>query len=323
MRYKWLYIPLLLAAVACSKGKEAEEDPAERSSFLRQVTPRDSVLIADHLQYGFVLRGLEDGTGISLPDFKDTLMTGVEVVSPWKVDTLHREGKEHPVYDIRGSVTITSFDEGRYLLPPLSLLRKVRDGRVDTVWFEPQLLDVRTMPVDTATFVIHDIKDQIRYPVTFRETVPWFGAGIAVLALILLAFYLAAKYRKEKKEEEAREPAHIRALRKLDKFRGDKFWEPEKQKAFYSGVTDTLREYIDARYGIGALEMTTAEMLPLLRKENLPDDLFEGLKELFERADFIKFAKHTATREENAEVLPLSVKFVTSTYQNEIEEEVG
>ncbi|MBR0361054.1 MAG: hypothetical protein IIX35_01595, partial [Paraprevotella sp.] len=37
-------------------------------------------------------------------------------------------------------------------------------------------------------------------------------------------------------------------------------WVPEKQKAFYSGITDALREYIAARYGISAMEMTTAEI---------------------------------------------------------------
>ena len=35
-----------------------------------------------------------------------------------------------------------------------------------------------------------------------------------------------------------KEPAHITALRKMDKFRSNKYWVPEKQKQFYSGVTD-------------------------------------------------------------------------------------
>ena len=316
---------MLLAAAACSKEKadRAGALPEGDGSFLRPLTPRDSVLVADQLEYGFVLRDVPEGTGIGLPDLKEGLMDGVEVLSPWKVDTLGTKGKEHPGNDIRGSVTIAAFDEGEYYLPLLSVFRRSPDGKVDTVWFDTQLLDVRTMPVDTATFVIHDIKDQVRYPVTFRETVPWIGLALGILALGFLAFWLIRKFRREKAEEAAKEPAHIRALRKLDKFRGDKFWEPEKQKVFYSGVTDTLREYIDARYGIGAMEMTTAELMPLLKKETLPVELYEGLKELFERADFVKFAKHTATREENAEVLPLAVRFVTDTYQDEIEKEVG
>ena len=324
MRRKGLYVLMLLAVAACSKGK-ADPDgtlPEGSGSFLRPLTPRDSVLIADQLEYGFVLRDVPEGTGIGLPEWKDGLMDGVEVLSPWEVDTLTTSGKEHPVYDIRGRVRIAAFDEGEYYLPLLSVFRRSPDGQVDTVWFDTQFLDVHTMPVDTATFVIHDIKDQVRYPVTVRETLPWIGIALGILSLALLIIWLVRKYHKEKVEEAAKEPAHIRALRKLDKFRGDKFWEPDRQKAFYSGVTDTLREYIDARYGIGAMEMTTAEIMPELKKETLPVDLYEGLKDLFERADFVKFAKHTATREENAEVLPLAVRFVTDTYQHEIEEEV-
>jgi hypothetical protein len=45
------------------------------------------------------------------------------------------------------------------------------------------------------------------------------------------------------------------------------------------------------------------------------------MKSLFERADFVKFAKFTATDEENATVLPQAVHFVTATYQAELEEE--
>ena len=50
-------------------------------------------------------------------------------------------------------------------------------------------------------------------------------------------------------------------------------------------------------------------------------DLYQEMKDLFERADFVKFAKYIATPEDNATVLPQAVRFVTSTYQTEIEEE--
>ena len=97
-------------------------------------------------------------------------------------------------------------------------------------------------------------------------------------------------------------------------------WAPEKQKAFYSGITDTLREYIDARYNIGAMEMTTAEIVRNLKDTDLSQDLQDGLKELFERADFVKFAKFIASDEDNAAALPMAVRFVTTTYQVDIDE---
>jgi hypothetical protein len=160
--------------------------------------------------------------------------------------------------------------------------------------------------------------------VTFREVLPWLGLGLGIAALIALAVWLIVRYgRKRDVLAERKEPAHIVALRKLDKYRGNKMWAPEKQKAFYSGVTDTLREYIDARYEIGAMEMTTAEIMKELKTTDVPADLQVGLKELFERADFVKFAKFTASDEDNAAALPFAVRFVTTTYQADLEENKG
>ena len=48
-------------------------------------------------------------------------------------------------------------------------------------------------------------------------------------------------------------------------------------------------------------------------------ELLSEIQELFERADFVKFAKYVASDEDNASVLPLAVRFVTETYQTEVE----
>jgi hypothetical protein len=177
------------------------------------------------------------------------------------------------------------------------------------------------MPVDTATFKVHDIKGQITYPLTFKEVLPWILLGLGIIGLIVLVVWLCRKYiRKRRAAVQFAEPPHIVALRKLDRYRGNKMWVPEKQKAFYSGITDTLREYIGARYNIGAMEMTTAEIMRNLKHTDLPQEFQDGLKELFERADFVKFAKYIASDEDNAAALPMAVRFVTTTYQVEIED---
>jgi hypothetical protein len=296
-------------------------------AFLEPLQVRDSVLIADQIFYGFDLNGVEEGTQFAFPVVKDTLMTGIEIVGPWKMDTLKtikgRRGTSGSM-DLRGGLTITTFDEGIYILPPLAVQRLSKDGVLDTLVFEPQRLEVMTMPVDTATFKPHDIKGQIRYPVTFKEILPWILGGLVLAGLIALAVWLVIRYRRRHNPEYIKkDPPHIIALRELDKYRGNKMWVPEKQKAFYSGITDTLREYIAARYGIGAMEMTTAEIFKDMKQTDAPADLLEEMKDLFERADFVKFAKFTASEEENASALPVAVRFVTSTYQTEVEEETG
>ena len=180
------------------------------------------------------------------------------------------------------------------------------------------------MPVDTATFVPHDIKGQIRYPVTVEEVLPWIGAFwiLAVIIIVTVCLVIIHK-RKDDPEYVRKDPPHIVALRELDKFRGNKMWAPEKQKAFYSGVTDALREYMDARYGVPAMEMTTAEIFDDMKSKEVPAELLADAKELFERADFVKFAKYVASEEDNASVLPLAVRFVTETYQADVESNDG
>lgn len=291
--------------------------------FLNPLQERDSVLIADQLEYGFVLNGVGEGTGLSLPDYSRGFCEGVEVVENWKLDTLaFRKGRKGAPasMDLKASIRITSFDEGVYDLPVLAALRMTPDGAVDTLVFGSKTLDVKTLAVDPETFSLNDIKDQARYPVTFRELLPYI-AGLVVLAgLIVLAVWLIRRWRSRAVDAaQKRDPAHIVALRRLEGMRGNGMWIPEKQKAFYSGVTDILREYIVARYGIQAVEMTTAEIFSRLAEKDVPSDLYDEIRRLFDRADFVKFAKYVASDDENSSVVPTAVRFVTQTYQQEID----
>ena len=299
-------------------------------SFLEPLLPRDSALVADPFSYGFILKDAPKGATYALPDLSKGFMEGVETSGAWRVDSLLtrdqrkalRRGEEVPV-DIRISTTVIPFEEGVIQLPPLFVQRTL-DGVVDTLVFDPQVLDVRPMPVDTATFVPHDIKGQIRYPVTLQEILPWILGFDLLATLVILAVCLVLVHRHKEEAEALKEPAYIVALRGLDKYRGDKYWAPEKQKTMYSGITDTLRTYIESRFGVNAEEMTTAEIFDGLKDaEDLTPELYAEVKELFELSDFVKFAKHTASDEENARAIPTAVRFVTSTYQTQMDAEAG
>lgn len=338
MRNALIYLMMLLCmaplaaqetdSVAVHEADSADVLPKGRlipvkGAFLQQLQERDSVLIADQLLYGFELDGVLEGTQLVLPQLPEKQDYRLMYLSPWKMDTVKvtKQGKGQPsLMDLKGSVVISSFEEGLYDLPQIVVGRMTSDGVLDTLVFDPMRLEVKTMPVDTATFVPHDIKGQIRYPVTFAEVMPWLGLfWLSAMIIILVVCLVIMNRRRNDPAFERKDPAHIVALRKLDKYRGNKLWVPEKQKAFYSGVTDTLREYIADRYGIGAMEMTTAELFDDLKNTEVPEELAAELRELFDRADFVKFAKFVASDEDNAAALPTAVKFVTSTYQADIE----
>ena len=145
-------------------GESIAGDGNGKEAFLVPLQERDSVLIADQLEYGFELKGMKAGTDLMLPDYSEGFCEGVEVVSPGRLDTVRvvKGKKKSPeVMDVRGSVTITSFDEGEYELPPVHVVRISPEGIVDTLEFASRKLSVKTMPVDTATFEMHDIKGQL------------------------------------------------------------------------------------------------------------------------------------------------------------------
>ena len=311
---------LLLPTMLFAGGKASQKAP--EGVFLEPMQQRDSALIGDQFLYGVRLKDVQEGTKLSVLKWDDSLLSeDLELIGDWKCDTLSKE--DAPKKDIMISRLVTSFEEGTYELPSIKVQRWFKDGVVDTISFESRFLDIKTMPVDTATFEVHDIKGQIRYPVTAREILTYGTAVLLLVALVFGVIFLIRRFGRKKEEEMLRrEPAHIVALRKLDKYRGDKYWEADKQKIFYSGVTDTLREYIAARYGVGAMEMTSSEIFEGLKDTDVPKELYDEMKALFERADFVKFAKMTVSKEDNATVLPSAVNFVTKTYQSEIEEEV-
>lgn len=88
------------------------------------------------------------------------------------------------------------------------------------------------------------------------------------------------------------------AIRALEKLHSRKLWQNGKHKEYYSQLADIVRIYIEQRYGIGAMEMTSDQILDAVRNVN-DERLREKLRELFGLADLVKFAKLAPTPEDN------------------------
>ena len=341
MRKALTYIAFFLIGAFCCHAQSAEElgIPTDRwihqdGEFLSQVQPRDSILIGDQLEYGFRLEGVEDGTVLGFPKLSDQ---SVELIEDW-TQTVEDRPDRPRLMNIEAHIKIAAFEEGVYTLPPIVIERMSPDGKVDTLYFDSMQMDVKTMPIDTAAFERHPMKGQIQTPFNWEEFVytlnelweaflmllPWLLVATWVIILMIVSICIWMIFNPKEQSGVApavsREPAHIVALRKLDAFRSNAMWVPEKQKVFYTGVTDALREYISRRFGIGAMEMTTAELFEAAKTiEDFPSDMLAELKDLFETADFVKFAKYVASEEDNASAVPKAVRFVTQTYQSELE----
>ena len=306
---------MLLALLAfLSAGLSAQERaPQTRLS-------RDTILIGDQIEWIIPLE-MAPGEKCFLEDIADPPAPGVEIIKPLEIDTLK---SARGCLAIEGKVILTSFDSGSYYLPPLIAMIERKSGAVDTLYMEGPTLEVTTVPIDTATYVIKDLKGQIKYPLKFKELLPWIGLAL-LLGLIIWALVRWIKMRRANRtflgKPIVKDPPHIVALRTLDKIRKAKLWQNDKQKQFYTEVTDALRVYIAGRYGIVAMERPSGEMLSDLKKQDIEAGLYDNIAELFSRADLVKFAKYQASQQENEAAIPDAVRFVNSTYMQEIDDE--
>ena len=105
-------------------------------------------------------------------------------------------------------------------------------------------------------------------------------------------------------------------MMKIQQIKEVKIWQSEDSKEYYTQLTDTLRQYINERYGFNAMEMTTSEIIEHLQ-EVTDENAIAELRELFETADLVKFAKYSTLINENDRNLVNAIEYINSTKKEE------
>ena len=147
-----------------------------------------------------------------------------------------------------------------------------------------------------------------------------------ILIGAILFFLLYSIKRKKNNQpifarpQKPKEPAHIVAIRELDRIKSEKVWQKGKTKQFYSEVTDALRTYIEDRFSIRALEQTSDETIEAFRvqKELIGEKNFENLNQILKLADLVKFAKYRPLPDDDNLSLVNAYFFVNETKKEEL-----
>ncbi|MBQ3174153.1 MAG: hypothetical protein IJB56_07625 [Alistipes sp.] len=108
-------------------------------------------------------------------------------------------------------------------------------------------------------------------------------------------------------------PPHVVAIKALVELKNRKLWQNGKYKHYYTALTDILRVYIGGRWGIGAMEMTTDEIIAALRDVELPLESRSNLVSIMRTADMVKFAKAEPAAEDNEDNYTKAYYFVENT----------
>lgn len=255
------------------------------------------------------------------PEFTDTIRKEIEIVRQTPIDTIIPDSTNLFQFVQTKTLLITSFDSGYWAISPFKF---IINNDSSGIYTEPLLLQVNTIQVDT-TLAIKDIKG------IYNESYSWIDwikdniylvyGILAGILVVLLIIYLTIKYYKNKPHvvivEAPKVPAHIIAFEKLEKLKSEKLWQEGKLKLYHITLSEIIREYIENRFKIQALEQTTDEIIYGFRNVAIDDESKSKLKQVLVLSDLVKFAKEQPLPNENEMCLMNAFDFVKGTMKEE------
>jgi len=271
-----------------------------------------SIMIGDQLTMEVGIN-IPQGFEVSWPVFADTLSKHIEILKKEQLDTLLDADR----MTLRQKLLITSFDSGFFEIPSIAFTFKHEGDTTQFIAISNKLfLQVYTPVVDT-TQAFKVIKGPVSEPYTFREALPWIVLALAIVAIVVLLIWYLRKRRKNQplfvRKPKPVPPPHVTAIQKLEELRLAKIWQQGRLKLYYTKLTDIAREYLEGRYHIDALEMTTDEILDALKAQKLNEEIVGKLGASLQLADLVKFAKAQPTALENDLSLSHCIDFVNET----------
>lgn len=257
--------------------------------------------------------------GFLINDVVDTLNAFVEVAERLHADTTDLGNNRE---QINRDIIVQSFDSGMYIIPAF----KYVIGK-DTFLSNTLTLKVLPVKVDTLT-TINDLKPVEEPPFFFSDYLPEFIVKywwLILLIILLIAGGIYAYIRWFKKGEvpfvkkqEVYIPPYDEAIMKLTQLKSEKLWEAGQDKEYYTRLTDILRIYLNRRFEINAMEMTTGQIMDVLRKNEETFAVNDQLNKILDMADFVKFAKMRPLPEDNEVAYQRAVNFVNETKPIEV-----
>ncbi len=239
---------------------------------------------------------------------------GAEIVSADPETVVEENGRRI----VHMNFVLAAFDTGRVELVFTIPFTMGSDTTRNTVTTDPLYLTIHGTEVDT-TQTFRDIKDVMHVGLTIWDYMLY--AGIA-LVLAAVGWWL---YRRWKRRRAARPepvqvepeapvvPAHIIALERLGRLESEHLWQAGRHKQFQSELTDIIREYIERKLAIPALEETTGEIVEALTRHGLTPELVQTLRTALVTADRTKFARYTPTQMEHEAGIRTGYDFVDAT----------
>ena len=254
----------------------------------------------------------KENAKVEFPQFKPTqyVTPGVEVLDCKELD---KKEQDNGFVTRRVVYTMTSFDDTLYYLPPMEV-------KIDGKPYQSKSLALKVLTIEVDTLHAEQFfgpKDVQNNPFQWSDWSLPFWLSVLMLVLLAVGYYLYLRLRDNKPiishiRIVKRLLPHQKAMKEIEQIKADKMVTSENSKEYYTKLTDTLRKYIEERYGFSAMEMTSSEIIERLTSAQDQKALDE-LRQLFTTADLVKFAKYSTLINENDANLVNAIEFINQT----------
>lgn len=244
----------------------------------------------------------------------------VELNMGFKLDTLDLGSGR---IQINYAIPVQSFDSGLYRLPEFVYVT----GR-DSV--RSNAVTLKVIPVNVAADAqisgyadVMGPSESSVFDILPDFIVDFWWIILIILLVIALTVYGILRYRKKgtllpKKPEPS---PYAVAIGSLQRLKSRKLWEQGMEREYFTELTEILRVYLDRRFGINAMEMTTNQIIDKLGSDKRIKDKRDYVRQVLNMADFVKFAAVRPLPDDNVKAFDNAVRFVEETKPEEKPEE--
>lgn len=253
----------------------------------------------------------------------DLLTPKIEIINRRIIDTIDIKNDRR---QIKLDFIIQSFDSGLYAIPPILYI-------VNNDTFKSNELALKVIPVPVDSMATINGQASIISPnIKWYDYLPDFitdNWGLFIIAIVIV-IGIIIYFTTRKKEviiplipRKKPIPPFELAMKQLMLLKEERLCDKGQEKEFYTRLTDILRIYIDTRFGINAMEMTSSQIIESLNRNEDTKEPNKYMKKILEIADFVKFAKVRPIPDDNAKSFNWATQFVIDTKPKDIIEQDG
>jgi len=263
---------------------------------------RNKILLSEQVILQLKAEDINAGTTFIQDWFViDDTADHVQVVKADPVDTIEVNG----LTTYLQKITITSFDSGKCIIAPMSIVLQNRTTGKKTA-YKTDSVFLEVLPVDVSSMIdYHDIKDILEVEAKTDYTL-YVIIGLSVIILLVVLWFLNKYFKKKKIQPQKiayKGTALETALEQIKELQRQSL----AAKLFYTELTDILKKYFQQQLNVSTSQATSDELMIMLVVYLQDEKKRTAFYQLLRLTDAVKFAKYLPSVTQNEEAVETAI----------------